>query len=141
MAPRKNTTDGSRDYEVGYGKPPKRTQFQPGRSGNPKGRPPANLSLAEEARRLLDELADTKTGSAKIPRRRMLVRALYAKAMQGNVNAFTALIRLVGGVEEAGASTVSDRTVELSKEQLDFLNELQAEFLGSASDQAGGGAL
>lgn len=27
------------DYEVGYGRPPKRTQFKPGRSGNPKGRP------------------------------------------------------------------------------------------------------
>ena len=27
------------DYEVGYGRPPKSTRFQPGRSGNPKGRP------------------------------------------------------------------------------------------------------
>jgi hypothetical protein len=26
-------------YEVGYGKPPDATRFQPGRSGNPKGRP------------------------------------------------------------------------------------------------------
>ncbi len=27
-----------RDYEVGYGKPPRNTRFQPGHSGNPKGR-------------------------------------------------------------------------------------------------------
>ncbi len=26
-------------YEVGYGKPPKASQFPPGKSGNPKGRP------------------------------------------------------------------------------------------------------
>jgi hypothetical protein len=26
-------------YEVGYGKPPKQTQFQAGRSGHPEGRP------------------------------------------------------------------------------------------------------
>lgn len=30
---------GPPDYEVGYGKPPRGTQFQPGRSGNPRGRP------------------------------------------------------------------------------------------------------
>ncbi len=29
----------SPDYEVGYGKPPVGTRFQPGRSGNPRGRP------------------------------------------------------------------------------------------------------
>ena len=27
------------DYAVGYGRPPKATQFKPGRSGNPRGRP------------------------------------------------------------------------------------------------------
>ncbi len=33
--------DGKRsDYVVGYGKPPERTRFPQGRSGNPKGRPP-----------------------------------------------------------------------------------------------------
>ena len=30
---------GKKDYEVGYGKPPKSGQFKPGQSGNPKGRP------------------------------------------------------------------------------------------------------
>ena len=31
-------TTAPKQYEVGYGKPPKSTQFKPGRSGNPKGR-------------------------------------------------------------------------------------------------------
>lgn len=39
----------SKDYEVGYGKPPKDTRFKKGRSGNPAGRKkkPLPLSLEE----------------------------------------------------------------------------------------------
>ena len=29
----------SDDYEIGFGRPPKHTRFEKGRSGNPKGRP------------------------------------------------------------------------------------------------------
>lgn len=32
------STDGT-EFDVGYGKPPKHSQFKPGQSGNPKGRP------------------------------------------------------------------------------------------------------
>ena len=35
----------SSDYSVGYGRPPRHTQFKPGQSGNPKGRPKQNKSL------------------------------------------------------------------------------------------------
>ncbi len=33
------------DYEVGYGRPPKSTRFQPGQSGNPRGRPRQQKSI------------------------------------------------------------------------------------------------
>lgn len=35
-----NKDDRRRGYPVGYGKPPEASRFAPGRSGNPKGRPP-----------------------------------------------------------------------------------------------------
>ena len=45
-----------RDYEVGYGKPPRQTRFSKGQSGNPRGRAPG-------AKDLKTLLIDTPTSS------------------------------------------------------------------------------
>ena len=36
-------------YDVGYGKPPKATRFQPGTSGNPRGRPRGSRNRSPSA--------------------------------------------------------------------------------------------
>ena len=49
------------DYEIGRSKPPKRTQFEKGKSGNRRGRPPGVRNHATEVQRALRtrvELAD-----------------------------------------------------------------------------------
>ena len=38
-----------KDYEIGYKKPPKHTQFKPGQSGNPKGRPQKPQTIEDAA--------------------------------------------------------------------------------------------
>ena len=43
------------DYEVGYKKPPKATQFKKGQSGNSRGRPPRAKDNAELFNKILDE--------------------------------------------------------------------------------------
>ena len=88
------TSDGN-DYEVGYGKPPKRTQFQPGVSGNPRGRPRGSRNLrpavredqlakliCQEAKRKINVREDGRT--RKITMGEAICRSLAAKAAQGN---------------------------------------------------------
>ena len=38
-------TSAQSDYAVGYGRPPKETRFQPGKSGNPTGRRKGSRSV------------------------------------------------------------------------------------------------
>jgi len=68
---------------VGYGKPPKRTRFKPGHSGNPKGRPRKNKTLPdyveEELRSMVTLTEEGKT--RKIPKALALVKIHVRKAL------------------------------------------------------------
>lgn len=48
-------TDNPRDDGVGYGRPPTATQFKPGQSGNPRGRPRKETGHRATAARVLGE--------------------------------------------------------------------------------------
>src|SRR5207302_5358467 len=47
--------DQESNYEVGYGKPPRHTRFQKGRSGNPAARPRGKKKLATLLSNALDQ--------------------------------------------------------------------------------------
>ena len=50
------------DFGVGYGKPPKRTQFQKGQSGNAKGRPRGATDAKKSIRKMLNRSTPVKIG-------------------------------------------------------------------------------
>ena len=53
-------------YDVGYRKPPVQTRFKPGQSGNPKGHPKPQASLAQSLlKALLRKVKITENGEVK----------------------------------------------------------------------------
>ena len=94
-----------RDYEVGYCKPPKETQFPKGNPGG--GRKKGSLSLKTD---LLAELSErriiTEDGKKrKLTQQRILLKAQMKKGMKGDTRAgdmiLSMVLRLIGPDGEA----------------------------------------
>ena len=77
------------DKEVGYKKPPKDTRFKPGQSGNPKGRPKADVSMRQLIKKLGSEklAVDSERGRVKIPAVELVLRQLRHQALKGDKTA------------------------------------------------------
>jgi hypothetical protein len=89
-----------KEYTVGYRKPPLATRFNPGQSGNPKGRPKGSPNPAADLSTELGELITVREGGAaqRVSKQRALIKSLMAKALQGDVRATTALLALYARV-------------------------------------------
>jgi hypothetical protein len=54
------------DYETGFGKPPKKTRFRKGQSGNPKGRPKGARNFKSDVLDALSQpISVTENGKRK----------------------------------------------------------------------------
>ena len=94
-------------YEVGYGRPPRRHQFKPGQSGNPRGRPKGARGLKTDLRAELEARMTIRINNEPVceTRQRLLLRALSSRAAAGDVRAAAILIPIiiqVLGVEDRG---------------------------------------
>ena len=112
MTNRKNQ-NGS-DYLVGYKRLPKASQFKPGRSGNPKGRPKGSRSVGAIVAKVLGQkIAVTENGETRlIPAIEAAVRRLANDAMRGDLGAVKLLLDLNDRYADSRVGTNPDeRTI------------------------------
>jgi hypothetical protein len=122
---------------VGYCRPPRRTQFQKGQSGNPKGRPRGSRSLAAVLTEVLTEkVTVTENGKRRrITKLQVASTQLVNKAATGNVAAMRLLMALVQLVESK-AEPAAGSTLDLGEADQMVMKQLFARMqgLGKGSD-------
>ena len=120
--------------EVGYGKPPKKTRFKPGESGNPKGRNKGVKNLKTD---LVEELQETlivnESGKRRrVSKQRAMVKSLMARAIKGDTRAITLLTTLIVRLLNIDASEGSK---ELTAEDKAILEAYEKAILTRAKAQ------
>lgn len=108
----------SKDYEVGYKRPPAEHQFKTGQSGNPKGRPKLIKDFKTDLREELEEIIVVQEGgkSKPITKQRALIKKLLLKALGGELGAQKTLASLIAlhlSDVESGAEGLSDEDQKL----------------------------
>ncbi len=135
--------DPSPNYTVGYRKPPPHTQFKPGQSGNPRGRPKGAKSLMSMALAMLNERVTVKTqnGTRTMSKIEALLQKQMEKASKGDDKATKLLLEYYSQAlsdeqsRETGAMN-GEKTSASDKAVLDLLREQFSEenILGGSND-------
>ncbi len=81
-------------YEVGYGRPPKHSRFQKGRSGNPKGRPKKSRGFRAIVHQHLEAPVEVRINGrvTSISKREAIIAQLVNKAATGASRAIELLL-------------------------------------------------
>ena len=104
--------------EVGYKRPPRASQFKPGQSGNPKGRPKGSLNIANVLAQTLREQVQVNEGGRRrtITKLEAAIKQAVNKAAGGDSAAIRFLIGLTQVVEaQFDAQEVRDELPEDDK--------------------------
>src|SRR5438874_1859 len=94
-------SDHERDYEVGYGKPPRHSRFKRGQSGNPRGRAPGAKNLRTLLSEALNEcvIVTENGGRRKVTKREAIIKQLVNQSATADWRAIKILLDLIREIE------------------------------------------
>jgi hypothetical protein len=117
---RKNIRKRRTRYAVGYGRPPASSQFRPGQSGNPNGRPKGTRNASSMARDALEGTINVKVRGTwrKMTVRKAAYLRLAERAVAGDAKALDYLLSLeseerLPGSDHAQTQPLSAKDFEL----------------------------
>jgi hypothetical protein len=120
--------DKERNYEVGYGRPPRRTRFQRGQSGNPRGRPPGAKNLKTLLSDALNEpvIVTENGGHRKITKRQAIIKQLVNQSATADWRAMKILLDLLREIE--GQTEPASPGTSFSAADEKVIEQLRARF-------------
>jgi hypothetical protein len=126
----------SNRFEVGYARPPVATRFQPGQSGNPRGRPKGARNLSTIVAAALGErVAVNENGKRRrISKMEAIVKQLVNRAASGEARATQLLLALVQAQEAQKRSATASADTEKINEADAFVMAELARRLGGAGE-------
>lgn len=101
-------------YEVGYGKPPKDTQFKAGSSGNPEGRPKGSRSAIMILRKALEEKVVVQENGRRRTRSKaeVMCTQLANKAAGGDLSALRLVFGFTGQLDTTAEAVNPDKLAD-----------------------------
>jgi hypothetical protein len=122
--------------KIGYCRPPKTSQFKPGKSGNPRGRPKGSTNLATDLSAELGEKITVREAGRphRVSKQRALIKSLMAKALQGDVRAAATVLALHARI---GAESIDDKWSLIGDDELQILRRFAPRLLKSLANVKG----
>ncbi len=119
-----NQSEDGRDYDVGYGKPPKSTRWKKRQSGNPSGRAKGSRGIKTDLHAELVSRMDIKMNGQRVSgtKQQLMLKTLSTRAAAGDVRSIKMLIDLV--LQVFGAEDRGGSKKQLSAQDQQILDQL-----------------